>query len=112
MKIRSLIFGALCLTLSACAGHDKFGNELEPRPSAIVYDPVRAFNTSPAQIAPYCAKYYGQRSDDGLGCVVTWDALLSPDTYPCTEVFAEGLSPEHRASEKRFMDSVCNGWRP
>lgn len=110
--LKALSACALC-GLAACADLDEFGNAQQAWPAAGLYVPVRSFEAaSPASLSIWCHAYQGTLSNDGNGCAVVIDNTLVNSGLPCTQVIVAGIASDRRASVKRFLDAVCNGWRP
>lgn len=112
-KIASVL--ALCASLAGCAyGHDEFGNELPP-PDAVphgwTYDKVVVWPAKDGlTLWDWCRKYKGVATGDRQGCIVHFDTVVG--SHPCYEGIVTGLAPKRRASVKRELDDVCNGWYP
>lgn len=108
--IRTLAALTACVLLSGCAGTgvtDKFGNETQPfgtdvskpEDGLILYE---ANNRD--ELASWCNDNKGHLSTDGMNCVVVHGMVGAPW---CTQA-----SVHNHDSDKKWMNAICNGWRP
>jgi len=100
--------------LAGCANTDQFGNHVPPMdvPTYFTYDPVISFEAQNVDdLQDWCRAQKGTQTGDGRGCIVATDYAIDTG-WPCYEAMDHHLDGEHRASTRRELDAICNGWVP
>ena len=106
-RITAIAIAALMLSGCMYDKHDAYGNLMEPHASAITFDPVRTMQS--ADVFPWCLRNRGVLTRDNLACVWVHDSTRE---FQCVQIIHPSLGGDELAADRRFMNSVCNGWHP